>query len=117
MCADNLMCVSRDPDVLLRAARFTAVYVRLVGEEPAPSKCVLMSASGVTRMDMRGWVLIDGGLRRSSGHHFSWLVRYSGCTRPSCYCPFGHFCVTFSFFLRSVEGDSVYVFFGCPAQY
>ena len=36
--ADNLKCVSRDPGLLLRAARFTAGYVRLVGQEPAPSK-------------------------------------------------------------------------------
>ena len=38
--ADNLKCVSRDSGVLLRAARFTIGYVRLVGQEPAPSKCV-----------------------------------------------------------------------------
>ena len=38
--ADNLKCVSRDPGLLLRAARFTTGYVRLVGQEPAPSKCV-----------------------------------------------------------------------------
>ena len=34
LCADNLMCVSSDPGVLLRAARLTAGYVRLVGQEP-----------------------------------------------------------------------------------
>ena len=39
--ADNLKCISRDPDLLLKAARFTTGYVRLVGQEPAPSKCVL----------------------------------------------------------------------------
>ena len=39
--ADNLKCVSRDPGLLLHAARFTTGYVRLVGQEPAPSKCVL----------------------------------------------------------------------------
>ena len=38
--ADNLKCDSRDPGVLLRAARFTTGYVRLVGQESAPSKCV-----------------------------------------------------------------------------
>ena len=43
--ADNLKCVSRNPDLLLNAARFTAGYVRLVGQEPAPSKCVLLSTS------------------------------------------------------------------------
>ena len=35
--ADNLKCVSRGPDLLLKAARFTTGYVRLVGLEPAPS--------------------------------------------------------------------------------
>ena len=40
--ADNLKCVSRDPEVLLGAARFTTGYVRLVGQELAPSKCVLI---------------------------------------------------------------------------
>ena len=43
--ADNLKCVSHDPDSLLAAARFTTGYVRLVGQEPAPSKCVLLSTS------------------------------------------------------------------------
>ena len=43
--ADNLKCVSRDPDLLLSAARFTTGYVRLVGQEPAPSKCVPLSTS------------------------------------------------------------------------
>ena len=36
--ADNLKCVSRNPDLLPSAARFTTQYVRLVGQEPAPSK-------------------------------------------------------------------------------
>ena len=40
--ADNLKSVSRDPGVLLRAARFTVAYVRLVGQEPAPSKSVCL---------------------------------------------------------------------------
>ena len=43
--------------MLLRAAKFTAGYVRLVGQEPAPSKCVLMSTSRTVRNDMRGWVV------------------------------------------------------------
>ena len=30
--ADNLKCVSRNPGLLLRAARFTTGYVRLVGQ-------------------------------------------------------------------------------------
>ena len=43
--ADSLQCVSTDPGLLLNAARFTTGYVRLVGQEPAPCKCVLLSTS------------------------------------------------------------------------
>ena len=59
--ADNLKCLSRDPDLLLHAARFTAKYVRLVGQEPAPSKCVLLSISREVRKDMKHWVLSQEG--------------------------------------------------------
>ena len=58
--ADILKCVSWDPAALLRAARFTVGFVRLVGQEPAPRKCVLMSTSLAVRNDMRGWVVTDG---------------------------------------------------------
>ena len=61
--ADNLKCVSRDPGVLLRAARFTTGYVRLVGQEPAPRKCVFLSTSKVVRREMRDWVVTDEGDR------------------------------------------------------
>ena len=59
--ADNLKCVSRDPGVLLRAARFTTGYVRLVGQEPAPSKCVLLSTSRAVRKDMKDWIMSQEG--------------------------------------------------------
>ena len=59
--ADNLKCTSRDPGMLLHAARFTTGYVRLVGQEPAPSKCVLLSTSRTVRDDMRNWVLSQEG--------------------------------------------------------
>ena len=59
--ADNLKCVSRDPGLLLNAARFTTGYVRLVGQEPAPSKCVLSSTYREVRKDMKGWVLSQDG--------------------------------------------------------
>ena len=55
--ADNLKCLSSSPDLLLHAARFTTGYVRLVGQEPAPSKCVLLSTSREVRRDMKNWVL------------------------------------------------------------
>ena len=63
--ADNLKCVSRDPGVFLGAARFTTRYVRLVGQEPAPGKCVLMSTSRAVRGAMWGWVVSDQGHRWS----------------------------------------------------
>ena len=66
--ADNLKCVSRDPGVLLRAARFTTGYVRLVGQEPAPSKCVFLSTSRSVRREMRDWIVTDEGDR--------WTVKF-----------------------------------------
>ena len=53
--------MSSDPDLLLRAAKFATGYVRLVGQEPAPSKCVSLSISKAVRVEMRGWVLSDEG--------------------------------------------------------
>ena len=55
--ADNLKCLSSDPKLLMHAARFTTGYVRLVGQEPAPRKCVLLSTSKEDRRDMKDWVL------------------------------------------------------------
>ena len=59
--ADNLKCLSQNPKLLLHAARFTTKYVRLVGQELAPSKCVLFSTSREVRKDMKGWVLSQEG--------------------------------------------------------
>ena len=53
--ADNLKCVSGDPGLLSHAARFTTGYVRLVGQELAPSKCVLSSTSREVWKDMKDW--------------------------------------------------------------
>ena len=63
--ADNLKCVSRNPDSLLSAARFTTGNVRLVGQEPAPSKCVLLSTSRVVRRDMKS---VKFDVRDLGGH-------------------------------------------------
>ena len=57
MYADNLACVSGDPGLLMRAAQFITGYVRLLGQEPAPSECVLLSASGAVRKEMKDWVM------------------------------------------------------------
>ena len=64
----GLKCVSKDPGLLLNAARFTTGDVRLVGQEPAPSKCVLLSTSRVVRKDMKDWVLSQEGDK--------WTVRF-----------------------------------------
>ena len=63
--ADNLKCLFRNRELLLRAARFTTEYVRLVGQEPAPSKCILLSTSREVRRDMKSWVLSQEGDRWS----------------------------------------------------
>ena len=41
--AENLKCASRDSGDHLAAAQFTSRYIRLVGQDAAPSKCVLLS--------------------------------------------------------------------------
>ena len=53
--ADNLKCVSWDPDFLLRVARFTTGGW-LVKNLPS-SKCVLLSTSRAVRKDTKDWVL------------------------------------------------------------
>ena len=62
-CTLIILCVSQggDLDLLLRVARFTAAYVRLVGQEPAPIKCVFLSTSRVVGREMRDWVLSQKG--------------------------------------------------------
>ena len=44
---------------MFRAAQFPSTYVKLVGQEPAPSKCILMSTSAVVRQEMKEWVISD----------------------------------------------------------
>ena len=80
--ADNLKCVSRDLRVLLSATRLTAGCVRLGGQEPAPSKCGLMSTRWAVRSDMRGWIVTDEGDRwsveldvRDQGEHLDITFR------------------------------------------
>ena len=61
--ADNLKCVSGSPAALLSAAWFTDMYIRLVGQEAAPKKCVSRSTPKKVRNDMKGWVVSDTGDR------------------------------------------------------
>ena len=43
--ADNLKCSTTQPRALFKSAYFTAKYVRLVGQDVSPGKCVLLSTS------------------------------------------------------------------------
>ena len=87
---DNLKCLSRNPDLLLSAARFTSRYVRLVGQEPAPSKCVLHSTSRDVRRSMKEWVLSLEGDKwsvrfdvRDLGGHLDTTFRGWSATLPA----------------------------------
>ena len=72
--------------MLLRAARFTSGYVRLVGQEPAPGKCVLLSTSREVRKEMKDWVLSHDGDKwsvefdvRDLGGHLDTMVFDFSC--------------------------------------
>ena len=58
--ADNLKCTTVDGGALLEAARLTDRYIRAVGQEASPSKCVLLSTSKATRKVMRNWSISAG---------------------------------------------------------
>ena len=53
--ADNLKCTSYDVDNVLAAAQYTVSFVRAVGQEASPSKCVLLSTSKAARRRMTAW--------------------------------------------------------------
>ena len=47
--ADNLKCSAARPCALFESAYFTARYVRSVGQDVSPGKCVLLSTSELFR--------------------------------------------------------------------
>ena len=53
--ADNLKCTSYNVDSVLAAVQYTVSYVRAVGQEASPSKCVLLSTSKAARRRMTAW--------------------------------------------------------------
>ena len=53
LCADNLKCSSVCPHALFGATGFTVQYVRSVGQDVSPGKCVLLSSSKVVRTSMK----------------------------------------------------------------
>ena len=60
--ADNLKCSAVRPRALFESAYFTAKYVRLVGQDVSPGKCVLLSTSRAVRRAMKLWDISgDGG--------------------------------------------------------
>ena len=116
--ADNLKCVSGSLAALLSAARFTGMYIRLVGQEAALPKCVFLSTSKKVRDDMKCWSVSDTGdkwsvrldIRDLGGHLdsnpegqscYSWLSHFYCCSSGSfCCCP--SFVVGFVFFVRCI---------------
>ena len=80
--ADNLKCSAERPGALLGSARFTARYVRSVGQDVSPGKCVLLSTSKSVRKAMKLWDVSGGcGLWkvqldvRDLGGHLDFSVR------------------------------------------
>ena len=59
--ADNLKCSAARPRALFESAYFTARYVRLVGQDVSPGKCVLLSTSKAVRRAMKLWDISGEG--------------------------------------------------------
>ena len=51
--ADYLKCSAERPRALFESASFTAKYVRSVGQDVSPGKCVLLSTSKSVRKAMK----------------------------------------------------------------
>ena len=59
--ADNLKCSAQCPLALFDAVRFTARYVRAVGQDVSPGKCVLLGTSKSVRKSMKLWDISGEG--------------------------------------------------------
>ena len=60
--ADNLKCSAARPRALFESARFIAQYVRSVGQDVSPGKCVLLNTTKTVRKAMKLWDISgDGG--------------------------------------------------------
>ena len=82
--ADNLKCSADRPGALSDSSRFTAQYVRSVGQDVSPVKCVLLSTSKSVRKAMKLWDISGGrsfwkvqlDVRDVGGHlYFTWRAR------------------------------------------
>ena len=67
--ADNLECCAERPGGLFDSARFTALFVRSVGQDVSPGKCVLLSTSKSVRRAIKFWDISAVG----SFENFSWM--------------------------------------------
>ena len=70
--ADNLKCSAVRPRALFEFAYFTARYVRLVGQDVSPGKCVLLSTSRAVRRAMKLWDISE---RWCLGGHLDFTYR------------------------------------------
>ena len=61
LCADNLKCSAARPRALFESSNFTAQYVRSVGQDVSPGKCVLLSTSKAVRRAMKLWDISGEG--------------------------------------------------------
>ena len=59
--ADNLKCTAECSRSLFSASRFTVQYVRAVGQDVSPGKCVLLGTSKAARKSMRQWDVAGDG--------------------------------------------------------
>ena len=59
--ADNLKCSAERPRALFESASFTARYVRSVGQDVSPGKCVLLRTSKSVKMAMKMWDISGDG--------------------------------------------------------
>ena len=59
--ADNLKCSAHCPNALCGAARFTARFVRAVGQGVSPGKCVLLSTFKSVRRAAKLWDISGDG--------------------------------------------------------
>ena len=59
--ANNLRCSAERPGAIFDSARFTALYVRSVGQDVSPGKCVLHSTSKSVRKAMKLWDVAGRG--------------------------------------------------------
>ena len=59
--ADNIKCSSVCPRASFGAAGFTVQYVRAVGQDVSPGKCVLLCTSEAVRRSMKSWDVSSDG--------------------------------------------------------